>query len=123
MFGFIKIKKQSTVIFLLCFFYYHNSSAQANLIPNPSFEDSISIPLSHSEYNKCNHWYAILQTPDYFSKYSPLSVPNPSWSVAIPKNCIGYQTAKTGSFYSGIVIRTYYPPSSGMGNYVNYTEA
>lgn len=84
--------------------------AQFNLVPNPSFEDSISIPQSHGQLNKCKNWYVVTGSPDYFSTFSPTSAPFPfpsGWSVHVPNNCFGFQYSRTGNFHSGIYLRSY----------------
>lgn len=110
------------MIILLCLFCF-NLSSQINLIPNPSFEDSLGVPQSHTEFNKCKNWYATISTPDYFSTHSPLSATWPGWSVNIPKNCVGYQKAKHGNHYAGIALRGYCPVSSGCNPIDHYHEA
>ena len=88
---------------VLCFFCTKMIS-QVNLIPNPSFEDSTGIPNNWFEINKCIGWYPVLiTTPDYFSIYSS---PTPTANnVSIPKNIVGYQNAKHGNFYIGMIIK------------------
>lgn len=101
------------MIILLCLFCFNNS-AQVNLIPNPSFEDSTGIPQIGYELYKTKYWYTIIDSPDLFSVFSPTSiVAVPSGVVAIPLNYSGYQNARTGNFYAGILLRDYIPPSAG----------
>lgn len=121
MFNSINIIKQSRIIILLCLFCF-NLSSQINLIPNPSFEDSLGVPQSHTEFNKCKNWFVNIGTPDYFSLHSPSSVAWPGASVKIPNNCMGFQTARTGNFYAGIVLKTYCAPSAGCNPIDHYRE-
>jgi gliding motility-associated-like protein len=115
--------KQKGAYALFCFFLWSLSFSQINLVPNPSFEDTIGIPRSFSELNKCQLWYSPSNTtPDYYSAFSPLNVIFPQGSVHIPKNCVGYQNARTGNFYTGIITRDVYPPSAGYPPEINYTE-
>lgn len=111
-----KITKQSRMIILLCLFYSF-LSAQVNLVPNPSFEDSTGIPVNHTEFYKCISWYTVLGSVDYYSKYSPVAVTLPTISVNIPANCFGYQQAKSGNFYAGIYIRAGFSSTYPFFNY------
>jgi gliding motility-associated-like protein len=115
--------KTPGIRFLLLFgvFCFSNFSAQVNIVPNPSFEDTIAIPKSCGELYKSQNWYSPgNRTPDYFSVFSP-TVSGPC-DVKAPKSCLGYQMPRTGNFYSGIIIRTIYLPTSGFPTYSNYCE-
>ncbi|MDP3557087.1 MAG: gliding motility-associated C-terminal domain-containing protein [Bacteroidota bacterium] len=115
--------KVKRVLTLFTLFFLFSLKAQINLITNPSFEDSISIPTSHSEINKCNNWLSPNNTtPDYYSVYSPTFVISPGASVAIPKNVFGYQKAKHGNFYTGIVTKNSGLQGAGYPAYSNYIE-
>ncbi|MBK7390076.1 MAG: hypothetical protein IPI23_13700 [Bacteroidetes bacterium] len=37
-----------------------------NLVPNPSFEDTINCPFSVNQFAYCDHWNKYRETPDYF---------------------------------------------------------
>ena len=100
----ISLYNQSkAIIALLCLVFNLNYFSQTNLIPNPSFEDSIAVPTSGAELNKCSNWYSIMFTPDYFSSHSP-TTPTIN-NVSIPKNLIGYQKPKNGNYYIGITTK------------------
>lgn len=112
---------QKGALALFCVFWSICSFSQISLVPNPSFEDSISIPLSHSEFPKAKNWYTLTGSCDYFSVYSPTLVAGPGGSVYIPKNIFGYQKARTKNFYAGIIIRSL--PVGSPPPFVMYRES
>jgi hypothetical protein len=79
-------------------FFFHPPSLQAqNLVPNPSFEDTISCPTGIIQTNKAKGWIINVNSVDYFNSCaSSLS------SVSVPKNCFGYQMASKGNAYCGL---------------------
>ena len=40
--------------------------AQVNIIPNPSFEERNACPFWHWEFEKCNHWFNVSASNDYY---------------------------------------------------------
>ncbi len=70
--------------------------AQTNLVPNPSFEDTINCPQMIGDFKAAN-WYVVEQTPDYFN--SCCTTPN---QCSVPSNAIGYRNAPTGNAYCGL---------------------
>jgi len=71
-------------------------SGQTNLIPNPSFEIITNCPTGASEIETAAPWfYPGTGTSDLFHVCSTNS------DVAVPKNLLGYQFARTGSAYVG----------------------
>lgn len=80
-----------------------NSVAQPNLIPNGSFEDYVTCPVSSNDFEGfVSDWYnptdsiPYIPTPDYYNSCS-----NPS-NVGVPQNFCGVLNAKNGSAYAGI---------------------
>lgn len=69
-------------------------SAQINLVPNWSFEDTVSCPTGQTQINMATGWSSYKQTPDYFNNCNNGQVGNPI-------NFAGYQYPKTGNAYSG----------------------
>jgi hypothetical protein len=84
------------------FFWCSNLSAQLNLVPNPGFEDSLECPYFVSQIDYANHWVTTKATPDYFHSCNNTSSVNTGW-VGVPVNARGYQPARSGEAYAGIV--------------------
>jgi hypothetical protein len=85
--------------FLLFNFAFLISKSQSNLVPNPSFEDTVYCPTTSSAMGAVKNWSVYAQTPDYYNlcangKSSP--------SVGIPSNWAGYQVPFHGNAYCGI---------------------
>lgn len=99
---------------LLLFFLCVTLFAQAqNLVPNPSFEDTVTL----SGFGNCptfygyhgydpvkiaKGWSSFGQTPDYFNSCDKNSGLPPF--AGVPANPDGYQRAATGNAYCGIYI-------------------
>jgi hypothetical protein len=89
--------KKKIISFVLSLGCVLNLCAQ-NLVPNPSFEDTVACPqtLSHSSY--ATGWSSFRATPDFFHSCSAAS----SFPGAgVPVNRLGYQYARTGEGYGG----------------------
>ncbi len=114
------MKKYLLIFWITFYIVGSNALSQTNLIPNPSFEDSLAVPQAVDEFNKCSNWYAAFATPDYYSTYSPI-YPYSSCSAHAPSNAVGYQYPHTGNFYSGIAVRGLLPVQ-GYPIYSNYFE-
>ena len=84
------------------------SKAQ-NLVPNPSFEEYYSIPSDGNNINECKYWYTPRGlSPDYFHKEAKIPKFNYTSPIqSIPKNGIGWQNAKTGNAYVGIILNDF----------------
>ena len=76
-----------------------NVNAQ-NLVPNPSFEDTVSCPDLLTQINKATGWMSFSKTPDYFNSCSPGNAQVP---VSVPHNIWGDQSAFSGNGYVGLV--------------------
>ena len=83
----------------LLFFLVQDSFAQ-NLVPNPSFEDTVSCPDNLAQIDKAVGWSSYRITPDYFNSCSSASA---FPSVSVPSNQWGTQSAKTGNAYAGLI--------------------
>jgi gliding motility-associated-like protein len=111
--------RSAIALLVLCFSVF---TAQVNLISNPSFEDTLGIPKSHSQLTACLSWTPQIATPDFFSSFSPTFVTGfAQVVVAIPKNALGFQYPKHGSNFTGIFTKYYFNPFSS--SFQNYYES
>jgi hypothetical protein len=96
---------------LLLFILSFSSKAQQNLVPNPSFEDTVYCPNATNQIDACQHWLNFGNSPDYFNACDPtgLNVPNSSF---------GFQYAHSGNGMAGVI--TYRRPNLPTGP--NYRE-
>lgn len=85
--------------------------AQQNLVPNPSFEDTVYCPLDLADFSVDNWQSANLGTPDF---YHACQTSNPN--VGVPQNAWGWQLPRTGSAYVGIVNNAY--PETNVREYI-----
>ncbi|MEW6468698.1 MAG: T9SS type A sorting domain-containing protein [Bacteroidota bacterium] len=81
----------SSFVFL-CF----SSVAQINLVPNPSFEDTINCPYQAGDIGKAVGWTSLCGSPDYFSTCNQFD-----WGV--PTNIFGFQQPASGNSYAGFI--------------------
>jgi hypothetical protein len=84
------------IIIKLILIVNYFTKAQTNLIPNPSFEDTILCPYQLDQVNYANGWFSAYNSPDYFNSCAPVVS-----TVSIPSNCFGHQNASFGNAYSG----------------------
>jgi len=93
-------------IFLLTIIYSSQQSAAQNLVRNSSFEDYITCPFELDQLNYCKFWYNPTDaSPDYFCD-CPRRSTNESATgkkVGVPTNIGGFQSARTGCAYVGII--------------------
>ncbi len=76
--------------------------AQTNLVPNPSFEDTVSCP-TDGDIIRAKFWAnPTTYSPDYFNQCVVATGPGDSFSV--PNNWYGIQTARTGRAYGGFIL-------------------
>ncbi len=90
---------KSLLLYTVFFFSAVVGYAQINLVPNPSFEDTVNCPYQSGDIAKANGWMSLCGSPDYFK-----SCNQSDWGV--PTNIFGYQMAASGNAYSGFI--TYY---------------
>lgn len=68
---------------------------QENIVPNPSFEDTVYCPDGMDRVNACKYWRNFGMSPDYFNACNPFLGP--------PNNAeIGIQYARTGNAMVGV---------------------
>ncbi|MBL0341402.1 MAG: hypothetical protein IPP71_10930 [Bacteroidetes bacterium] len=76
---------------------------QYNLVPNPSFEAFDTCPDNAGLIYRAIGWTSPTQTsPDYHNSCTN-GIP---WNIGVPQNVHGYQTAKDGNGYAGIISYT-----------------
>lgn len=86
--------KKNIFLFFIFHFSFFNTNAQVNLVPNPSFEETISCSSwgIHSVFT----WFTpTVGSPDIFKKC--MIIPN----YKTPNNNKGYQYPRTGDNYAG----------------------
>jgi hypothetical protein len=77
-----------------------------NLVPNPSFEDTIRCPFSLGDYDAASSWTSYANSSDYFNRCHTTVT-----SSGVPSNWYGFQQPNSGDAYYGMI--TY----SGSGSY------
>ncbi len=83
---------------MLCFCC--ETKSQVNLVPNGSFEDTISCPNTTGGLSNCKYWYdPNLCSSDYFNSCAPIFT-----DVSIPQNFAGFQNPRTGDAYGGFYV-------------------
>ena len=88
------------VLALGCLLFIVSTRCEAqNLVPNPSFEesDTCAVQLGFFPNGRPMHWFAALDTPDYFRGCVSYGSPN-----GVPVNTFGFQVAQNGESYSGM---------------------
>ena len=65
-----------------------------NLVPNPSFEDTVNCPTAFGQILRATDWFSSRNTPDYFNACSS--------TMSVPNNPVGHQAAADGNAYCGI---------------------
>jgi gliding motility-associated-like protein len=89
-------------------------SAQQNLVPNGSFEDTVNCPSNYDELNKTMFWYKPTQgTPDLFNSCNTIP-----YFIGTPSNGGGYQFPKDGRAYAGFAVNF----DTSNGALLNYRE-
>ena len=83
-------------ILLLFLFFLSQFCFAQNLVPNPSFEDTVMCPDASGQVTRAMYWHTVSNTPDYFNACCVF----PQFSV--PQNIFGYQYANTGVAYMGL---------------------
>lgn len=79
-----------------------NTYSQQNLVPNPSFEQYSICPNAGSQNIESSlNWYNPTgYSPDYYNACAT----DTTYGCSVPKNGFGYQTARTGVAYAGIIL-------------------
>lgn len=101
-----RLKSYITLVINLIITLY--SIGQQNLVPNPSFEDTLECDFS--TLFQCNDWTSSVGSADYFKS------PSNCWSTGFtPNTSRGFQIPRTGNAFIGIAA--YCSPSSCGSNY------
>ena len=80
----------------ICFFSVCIAHSQ-NLVPNPSFEDTVSCPTISSSINQAENWQLYSSSPDYYNT----CVQSPYFGNGVPFNYAGFQYPASGNAYAG----------------------
>jgi hypothetical protein len=99
------------ITFLLVLFNLPLVEAQINLVPNPSFEDTVFCPLGLDQMNAAIGWSAYRESPDYYNSCN-------QFSTSVPNANFGFQFANSGSAFMGVIA--FHKNNSPVGN--NYRE-
>ncbi len=86
---------------LSCLLFVVSLSYGQNLVPNPSFEDTISLNMSNAYLEDC-----ITDWKGGFGYFNTDRDPI-THNYSVPYNILGYEEPKTGNAYSGIFTYTY----------------
>lgn len=86
------------IICILSILYSHIGIAQ-NLVPNPSFEDTVHCPIGQGLIDEAQGWYHAGYSVDYFNPCANAS----GASNGVPNNWVGSQLAYDGNSYVGMV--------------------
>lgn len=111
--------KPAFYITILLFMFVFGIQAQENLIPNGSFEEYNWCPNTTDGYyiETAKYWFLpTLGSADYFNSCSTEDDGFGNTIFSVPQNYIGYQSARTGSGYSGY----YAALNSDNNNYYEY---
>ncbi len=87
-----------------------SSKAQINLVPNPSFEDTVYCPSGTNQIDASAQWLNFGNSPDYFNACTGVA------NLGLPINYeLGFQYAHSGNAMAGELA--YLNPISGQPNY------
>jgi len=95
------------LILLMLTFACSLCNAQINLVPNPSFEDTIACPHYANQLDLAVGWHSSGGSPDYFNECDWLT-----GITAVPQNFCGYQYAFQGNAYVGFIAYGMVAPNS-----------
>ncbi|HLG35281.1 MAG TPA: T9SS type A sorting domain-containing protein [Bacteroidia bacterium] len=87
--------KKYLLFFSLFLFFFLAAQAQ-NLVPNPSFEDTVACPTTLDQIYNATGWSSYSISPDYYN------VCNGGF-LSVPENVVGYQLASSGEAYTGFI--------------------
>lgn len=94
------------LLIFVCSVFFLKAAAQQNLVPNPSFEDTLACPMSKDGIENLAHWFSAKYSPDYFS----ICANNQAPYVGVPNNFVGFQLPMHGHAYAGLATFAISPP-------------
>jgi hypothetical protein len=98
------------------------TKGQNNLVPNPSFEDTLQCPTNQAQLYVCVDWVnPTACSPDYFHSCNPPVFSPPSTyfpNVGVPENGGGFQLAHTGEAYAGLFAFSLAEPEHNIREYI-----
>lgn len=87
---------KKTLLSFFIFFFPLLGAVSQNIVPNPSFEDTVHCPEMLSALHYSNGWIININSADYFN-----SCCKDTLRVSVPKNACGYQCPANGKAYAG----------------------
>jgi hypothetical protein len=101
---------------LLIFTLFSFTCSAQNLVPNPSFEDTVQCPIgvnvTTDQMTYATGWHkATAGTPDYFNSCN-------TGMVGVPQNFIGWEYAKSGVAYAGLCTANKGNPGPNYREYI-----
>jgi hypothetical protein len=98
---------RSILLFLFFLSGFHfNALAQVNLVPNPSFEDTVFCPFLINQVQAATNWENWGETPELFNACA-------SGSLNVPNTGAGFQWAHRGQSMAGLI--TFAHPNGAAG--------
>src|ERR1700757_5455749 len=87
---------KKNIFFIICTFILKQQLlGQVNLVPNPSFEDTLHCPFNPAQVSFAPPWYDPTgSSSDYYNACN-------MGIVGVPNNISGYQMARIGNAYVG----------------------
>lgn len=92
--------------YLLLLFFSGGIVQAQNLVPNPSFEDTLECPDFPGQVWRAEGWYVAENTPDYYNCCCNQSFPK----CGVPQNQFSFRYASSGVAYCGIYTYISFPP-------------
>jgi hypothetical protein len=93
----IVMKKIFLILMLTTAIFSSQFSFAQNLVPNPSFEDTIACPFGLAQMDRVADWSSYRESPDYFNYCDT----DGFGLSGVPINSWGYQYPRSGNAYSG----------------------
>jgi hypothetical protein len=110
------VGSMKNILLLFVLFYSLHANAQYNLVPNGSFEQYYQCPSGFDQFNGyVKIWFDTNTSSDYFNSCGQQFSQN-----EVPESAAGYQNARTGSAYAGLIL--YIDSSLSITNQREYIE-